>query len=517
MELLISVYESCEPRVNIRNSLFIERIVLDLIACRSYQLLAIALRELRLARYAYDVRRLDNSGRSSCGLAYGFLGLDPRWGGSSYADAAAKVEQAHRTALARARARGAEVTEIVAIDDDHLSAREQLIGDSDVPWLRPLIGSVGGLGIGLDLRTDGLELTLLANLDPKGKVAQLLEPQVVSSALVSSITEQPGFWFQLAIRPPMVLAIAALFGTKPAALSKTLGVDVERELLPLLTGELAVAVTVRDRDLASLTKKDNVEVVVLLGIRDSKAATGLLAKLGKAEALSSLVGGGETGRVVVTLPGLRPLHTRTQGKVLVLSTDPDWPLSTSAQRPPRWLATSRAARLIAKPGSSVAGMVDLGLMFRTLLAWNAVHVPVTMKPYRDPDVPVSPDYEQKRKELDRIDAQIAVQARRAIRRGLRPQLELARSVGNLGLRVDQTDDSLVLRARYATVGRPLVSLVAALVREQLAGHSRAVAREDELSELIERRDGMFIQLVDIHERERAEHEAAPEGEPAKPD
>ncbi len=450
------------------------------------------------------------------GLTYGLLGLDPRWGGNSFAAEAAQVERGHRAALVRARARGASVPEMVAIDDDHQFAREQLIDDPDIPWLRPLLGSVDGLGLEIALRADGLDLTVLANLDRAGKVAQLFQSERVSPALVSSVSEQPGLWLQLAIRPAMVLQIAELFGTRPAALSKTLGVDVERELLPVLSGELAVAVSPRERDLDALAKGE-IDLVVLLGIGDSKAATRLVAQLGKAEALASLMGRGAQGEVVVTLPGLRPLHIRARDKYLVLSTDPSWELSPPAKRPAPWLGASRATRLAAKPGGSVLGTVDLGLLWRAILARGATPRLMSMKPYREPDVPLSPETQQKNDELAEIDAQIADRARTLSRRAVRPQLQLARSVGSLGFRLAETDHGLQLQLRYATAGRPLASLLTALVREQLGSATRFPVEEDELSELQDRRDGVFIDLETIHQQERKDHQDGGPGKPAESD
>jgi hypothetical protein len=251
-------------------------------------------------------------------------------------------------------------------------------------------------------------------------------------------------------------------------------------------------------------------VAVLLGVGDAKATTALLAKLSKVEALSSLFGRGAQGGVTVTLPGLRPLHTSARGHHLVLSTERGWTPGVASKRPPRWLGTSRATRLLTKPGSSAAGMLDLGLLLRALLARAAVHRPLTQHPYREADVPVSAEYQQKKDELAKLDAQIATQAKRLGRRAIRPQLDLAREAGRLGLRVDRTDQGLVLQARYTTAGRPLTALIAALLREQRDRSDRLPAEESELIELRERRHGVYLDLEAIHGREQLEDPGAAE-------
>ncbi|MBW2455923.1 MAG: hypothetical protein JRI68_15510 [Deltaproteobacteria bacterium] len=442
------------------------------------------------------------------GLTYGFLGFDPRWGGTSHSEALGRIEQSHRAALGRARARGAEVTEMVAIDDDHVAAREGLVGDDDVPWLRPLVGSVEGLGVALDVRTDGAELTLRAVLDPKGKVAPLINPQALRSTLVATVGEPPGLWLQLAIAPAMVLDLAELLGTKPAALSKTLGFDVERELLPLLTGEIAIAVTVKDRGVDALTKMNNLDALVLVGIRDPAAATGLLTKLTKVEALASLIGRGAKGGAVVTIPGLRPLFASTQGQYLAFSTDSKRKVNSSSKRLPRWLATSRATRLLAEPGAAATGTLDLELGMRALLALAEDAPGTAAMPYREPDVPASSAYEKKLNELERLDEKILETSRRAARRSMAPLLDLGRSLGMVGARIDPTPDGWVLRIVHATTGRPLVGLAAALAREGLELSEREAEVNDDALELFLERDQLFQDLGDIHDQEIREFDEA---------
>jgi hypothetical protein len=191
---------------------------------------------------------------------------------------------------------------------------------------------MGGIALGLGI--DGAALRVSVSLRPRtgSLAARFLRHGDRPLAILRAIDDVPVFALGAHAEPGALPELVSLMlegsgdsleGTR-VALRTFLGVDLDKDILPLLDGEMAVAVTGdRERLPASGAAEDAMGLTMVAGLRDAARARALLDRVSKNPALAAAGVERPAGRgLVAPAWGQRRLHIDVAGAYLVVSTDP---------------------------------------------------------------------------------------------------------------------------------------------------------------------------------------------------
>jgi hypothetical protein len=275
-----------------------------------------------------------------------------------------------------------------------------------------LLAPLGGVGLGLGI--DGPALRVRVSVQPRaGSLpARLLRHGGASLAILRALDEVPVLALGGHSEPAAVLELVDLLramgdgGLEPARQAlRALGLDLDEDILPVLDGEIAIAVTADRAQLATggAMREDMVGVCVIAGLSDPARARQILDRLAGHPALASMIEDRPAGRgLVVPVWGTHRLHIDVAGQHLVASTDPG-----DAAR----VAANGASFATALPGEAQAllgaqpwdGMFLLDVAGALGITWIG---PVPSPPPVPVDAPATEQGQALQKELGEIDAEI---------------------------------------------------------------------------------------------------------------
>jgi hypothetical protein len=429
------------------------------------------------------------------------VGLEARWSGATFAQAAAEIELAWRKALGRARDDGASVERMVAIDDEFRAARLVLREDPAAERWRAWIASLGPLALGLDVLPSGIRARGALRLEPGSPVARLLWNRQAAPVLVSRLPERPSLLLQVTANPEMLGELGVLAGVPVEELGKELGLDLGKELAASLDGQLGIAL-LHDLDLRASSSGTGpaeapafgpVRVAAVLGVRDAARARALLGKLAKAAGTAGwLEAGAKDGELVLKRRGEIPLRLAVGAHEIVVSSDPSLGASLASDGPAAsWEGTGH--RMLRRLAASRDAALDLGLDLGLLALpraglFLAATAPSPAEAASAPPptapgpgaaaaavatvaagavgAPPAPEVKAKADEIRAVEQLIArLQRQLESRRATRP-VELARRVGTVGLRVKRMRTGLLAEAAWA-VGTETVSALVAVLLDEL--------------------------------------------------
>ena len=430
------------------------------------------------------------------------LGLEPRWEGSTFAQAATALELEWRSALGKARSRGASAERLVAIDDEFRAARRALRDDPAAERRRAWIGSLGALTLGMDLLPNGVRARGSLRLEPGSPVARLLRNRTELPVLVRKLPERPVLLLEVAVDPAMLAELAALAGAPIDELGKELGLDLGKELGNVLSGELDLAV-LHDFRLSDDPKAQaEGEAVrwtaprraVVLGVRDAVRARTLLSRLAKATGTAGwLEAGAREGELLVKLHGQVESRLTLGPRDLVLSSDDRLgallaegaaPVSRSS-----WQGTGH--RMMRRLATTEHAALDLGLDLGLVGLFGQSHEglnPVqraAKAPGESPtaavatnagpsprsgaspvsDATPSAEAQAKAEELGAVEQLIARLRQQLARDRMNRPVDLGRRVGTVALRCQRTQTGLQVEAGWVVGADSLAAMTESLLGE----------------------------------------------------
>lgn len=278
--------------------------------------------------------------------------------------------------------------------------------------LSELLAPLGGLGLGLDV--DGPDLRVRVSVQPRaGSLpARLLRHRGRPLAILRALDQAPILALGGHSEPQAVLELVELMravdGDDLAAARQALramGVDLDKDVLPLLDGEIAVALTADRAQLAAggALREDMIGMTVIAGVGDAARAREILGRLAGHPALASMAVDRPGGRgLLVPMWGSHKLHIDVAGQQLVASTDPEAAARVAASGAESFaseLAGDAGALLGAQPWDGLFLVDAAGVLGMT---WSG---PIPPAPPVPASAPANEQGEALRKELDQVTAE----------------------------------------------------------------------------------------------------------------
>jgi hypothetical protein len=379
------------------------------------------------------------------GLLYREAGMDPRWGGESIGEARRRLEVAHREALLRARVKGADTSEIVALDDRFRVQRAALRDDEPSRRMRGLAGTIEGAALSATLRDSGLSLRLDVELAKGSPLRRLLQRTTVPKLAVDA---DPSLVVAFALDPDALVELASLAGDVRAMLGV---LELDPSALRALDGEGAVALWPRGRSQRAFADRQNLAGRARLGVRDPSALDRLLDALAKGT-FNGVLSRQTGGRWTLRPRSGPPWHGTMKNGALAWTSDP-----RAAQKPSLPASLSRGpGALVSLPASASATLAPGDF-------WLAGIAHDLAAPAADPPDALegaTPEYRDKRKRLAAIDAEIARRMEHHLARRFEQARRLASALGRVGARVTLVPHGLELSLEYATAGGRPAALLA---------------------------------------------------------
>jgi hypothetical protein len=369
-------------------------------------------------------------------------------------------------------------------------------------------------GIGLGAGIDGRDLRVRVALQPRtGSLpARLLRHGGQPLAILRAVDQAPLVALSGRGEPGAAVELVALMGTVSgtgldelgAAMRAVAGVDLEQEVIPLLDGELAVALTGdRERLFAEGASAGAIGVSVVAGLRDPARAQALLDRVSAHPALAALGAERPAGRGLV-VPGWdeNRVHIDVAGEHLVVSTDGEAAARVAAGNGASLadrLAGEAQALLAAQPWDGLF-LFDIGGMLATTWSGSSIAPPPVLPDQLDSSRP-----EQNAallRELAALDAELTplqAEVETATRRGA---LATTRPLGNALLVAHAGDGGVTILGGLFTSAPHLSDALMGWIMGWLelsgagdiAGDVALAAKKERLHQLHERRWGILMEL-----------------------
>lgn len=431
---------------------------------------------------------------------YAQAALDPRWAGSTLEEAQADIERLRRATLEGARARGADADRIKEIDHRFASAIPRLRNGKFEQRIRSLFGGIGGGGFSVDVSPRGVDVAGHLDLASGSLLQKLVRSRTGAPPLVSGLADVPAAMVGLSLDLPSVVELARQLDAPIAEANILLGGDIERDLLPLLDGELAAFVAPPPGGLTAVRDAKTVTFGVRIGVQNAKKVDEILTSFTDRGEGSSVLKRAGARRWSLTIASVAPLHVELSDTFLVVTTDAGFAkrLAHPSKGPTRGV---KAWQLAAGKGGGAELYLQLAALFAADYVGASIKPQeVKRPPWHDPRWTPSAAYQAKLDELNALEAAIAKldDARRVRRRAA--EVEGATSLGAVGLSVRTTAHGISLLGSYRTTGRSVASVVASLVNSQ----RRANAPHED--------DARRVELGETKKRLQAELDAIYEAE-----
>jgi hypothetical protein len=279
------------------------------------------------------------------------------------------------------------------------------------------------------------------------------------------------------------------------------------QLFDVLNGELAVGAWLEPpSDQARRVdgiERDDIDVGVMIGLRDADAASQLLARMSDSDSLAGLLEKRDAGYQVAA-PGAPQLFVRiADGALTMQSATSLFGRALPPGERGRWADEDSPHFALRAQHEALQLGVDLSVAaFVAASSVTRSEAPRTMQAVANP----SPEYRAKLAELRVLEERVKLR-RRAGTLGARHQLALVtRRLGSLALRLADAPWGVVLRAEH----RLARGGYAGLVRAALGLLERDERRDDELGAMEGRRLELELELEEMgRELERASEPPTP--------
>ncbi len=439
------------------------------------------------------------------------------------------VEEAERR-VAEARRSGAPADTLAFLEAEAARLRREAGPPSD-PWesryaarkqaefrmVDALFGSVREFALGLGVEGPALQFQVAAAMAPDGLLARLVKSAQGLPVLVRAMRERPMFLLEGQVDPAVALE---LFGLALAADGDSLdeakgeaiqrfGVDIDRDVLPLLTGRLGGAASWRsdrvfhndDEAAAALG------VAFVIGINDVTKAQGVVDRVLGSALLAPLVTRAPDGkRFTVIVPEWKALTVGITADAIVVGTDPSLVDRVArGEAKESFVTTAPNARLkalFATPGPAVVSAIDLGSFAFLFMAGS---IPYRELAVREPDaigtadVPFSARYLAKKSELEAVERQLQEVQRERDEHEFMSARKLAERAGLTAAWLQHDGKRLRIYGGQYFAAESLPALVESVVRDALALDTSGDQFRGQTSALYERIDALRRELQQIRE------------------
>ncbi|WP_045119224.1 hypothetical protein [Haliangium ochraceum] len=396
--------------------------------------------------------------------------------------------------------------------------------------LAELAVPLGGVGVGAVIEPGGVRVRVAARPQPGSLPARLIRPSGRPLGLLRALRETPVLALGSRGEAHTWLSLYRLAqpesGDADSAQRRLLraltGVDIERDLVPLLDGELGLAVTAeRERLLAGEGSVVSLlGLCMVAGLADAEGARALLERVAARPTMAALAVERPTGTgLAVPVWGETRLFIDIAGDYLVAATDPEAAarvLGAPAELPADALGARGSALLEAGPWDA---LFALDIASLAAITWADVDMAEVMLPRPENDTgPLV-------RELSAIDAELrALERELALARRARVQ-DAARRLGRLllvaraGLAPARDGDGASLGlfgGQFVDDGSPreIVQALLELLVPELAearGDGGEAGKRERLDELYERYR-QVLEDIEAQQDEAADQAAASEEE-----
>jgi hypothetical protein len=379
-----------------------------------------------------------------------------------------------------------------------------------------VVQPLGGIGLGASF--SGPDLRVRVDLQPRaGSLpARLLRHGGRPLGLLSALEQAPVFALGGYAEPEALLELARIatqvtggdLESSRAAIRMMTGVDLVQDVLPLLDGEIAVAITAdRERLLAGGSSPDRVIALsAVVGLRDPAAARALLDRASTQGPLAAMGADRPGGRgLKVSGWDERPFYVDVAGSYLVVSMDGEAAARLVAGSPASLadrLAGEAQALLRAQPWD---GLFLLNVADMLAMTWSSVpdEPPAAEASASEQD----PEKAALQRELAAIDAELTPlenEVDAAIRQGV---LATSRSMGNLLLVAHAGEGGVTLVGGVLTsaahAGEAVLDWVMGVFAAANGWEPDAglAAKKQRMDELQQRRWAIVLQLAGIQQEQ----------------
>ncbi len=411
--------------------------------------------------------------------------------------AAARAIQARLDAARKQRARSADLRALKQ-QADWVGALQRANQSRTRLWTE-VAAPLGSVAFGIELEPDGVRVKLISTPSERSLPGELLLSSAEPTRMFDRFAAHP--LIAAALRGPRraVLELVDLWlgtrGVDAAGLAKRVGLDFERDIAPLLTGEIGLAITsdaAAESDLESL--RAGLDVDLTLGLKDPARMEKVLSELAARPDLEKTVDRTSGApRLELSWPGFKPLHVGLAGATLLSTTD-----TTLFDRVPGRskegafvdaLQNPALRKLLSEQRSPLVVLLD-GAVLPGLLGSDAAPVKPRIAialPAPDAATPAQAELAER---IARLDAEI--EEMRARQRGerLERQVALGRRLGTFAFLAQPRDGSLVVFGGQFPRQAGLRAAFAELVRQKRKNDARAGAARRALDQLTERRNAL---------------------------
>ena len=429
-----------------------------------------------------------------------------------------KFESWADSELAAAKERGASAEEIERLQQQADAEREATAKwhrrDEAAAELASLLTlGVEGTAWRMSAKSSGVFLEGRVALSADAFLRDALRNTGGRSLFATSLSGEPAFLFEGSLDPDSAQQIVELMlemdGYSWLQLAKDLqteaGLDLENELWPQVAGDAGFAVTIDeplDPKIGDKNRK-RIGVAFRARVKDPNAARELLQKADAADGELGKMLEPDGERWAIDLPDYRKLHVELAGDHLLIATDGQLGVRLShASRGTMGRQTDPAEAWAAMMMPDRTGVFALDM--RTMMWLMLARSPGEMfEPTVEDDVPMSRTAKAKQKEIDEVQAKIdKVRAKR-------DQAEFDQLNGffsPFGITVvtaAMDDRGIDIVGGQLTRNANVSQLLEATIKMAASGFQTKAASDDNLFELIEKRDNLQAEFREIREADRA--------------
>jgi len=439
--------------------------------------------------------------------------------GDPAAERIATAARAIRSRVDQARRAGASADDLVVLQrQEEWMTALQLANKSREQLLLGGIGALGAVAFGVELEPSAARIKIVAAPDPSSLPGALLPPGSEPTRLLDQSAAPP--LFALALRGPRerVLELVNTWlgtrGVQAAQLAQRVDLDFDRDIAPILSGDIGVALTAAGWDRSDLAgMRAHMQVELALGLSDRDRMSRLLSELAARKDMKSNVDRTASApRLVFPWPGFEPLHVGLTGDALLATTDGSRfqrAAGGTAQRPFVGALRNAALReLMSGPGAPFEVIID-GALLPGILAADEEPLRPRVALVESEPTPDSPEYQEVVERIARVDAEIAEMrtAQRAAR--LERSFALGRDLGTFALLVSGHDDGVVAIGGQFPDEAGLRAAFADLVGQKRRNDDSERAAKRALEELEQRRNALEKERSRIRSRDDASPGDAP--------
>ena len=287
---------------------------------------------------AVEYRKALGGLRDTDAMAYMNLGL--LYADANLAREEARAENANwaEKELAAAKERGAEAEEIKRLEqqaaqdaawEEQWEARRA----AERQIVETLLDGLEGIGMALSVKRTGPVVDGQMVMREDAFLRKLVVANAKPLPLPKALNGAPIIFWGGKVDVDAALELADLFAQAEGAnihddskkmKSEVLGINPETDLVPLLTGEAAMAVTLEaEPDFAHLDElPKQIGLTFELGISDPAKVEALLGKIDKSNTLAGLAVSKKDGAYQFSVPEFRTMQAAVAGNKLVVTTDP---------------------------------------------------------------------------------------------------------------------------------------------------------------------------------------------------